>query len=897
MARFLTKYFYTLLFFLLSQVAYSSELDWPTVTKEMKPWTRWWWHGNAVDKEEIERHLLLFKKAGIGGVEITSIYGVKGQEEKSTSYLSPQYMEILKYTAQTAQSLGMGVDVPTGAGWRCGGPQTSIENADSRVLIEKFNVPFGKQFKQSFKTRPHILIAISEYGDKFDLIKDIDWLGNLSWYSPGGDWTVYAVSQKWSGARVKRPSIGGEGYSFNPYSRVSFDEMILPFKQAFSPLPAGLVRSQFHDSFEYTGNWMDTFFDEFQKRRGYDLRDHIPELNGEGSRLLKSRVKCDYRETLSDLLLENFILPWVEWSHSLGQLARNQAHGSPGNLLDIYGAVDIPETEIFRFDNHLDVLKFASSAANVLGRPLVSSESFTWQDEHFHVTLDTMKRSTDKLFAAGINHIFFHGTTYSPKDVAWPGWLFYASSQINPQNTIWKNLPAYNKYVTRCQSILQKSKPDNDVLIYWPVYDIWSNPDGLEQKLAVHNNHWITENSAGDVAATLRENGYLYDFVSDWQLKGTRVQNGTLKTPGSSYDCLVIPACQFMPLETFKVLKKLAENGARIIFHGPFQATVPGFYNWEIKRLELESYVKELGLGTLNGNTKRINVKKGQFLSDDNIPNILESCGIKSEPLATKPGVLFNRKSFPKGYYYFIANQSTTKIDEYIELAQPAESILIMDPMNGLTGLAKTIKGPSPKVYLQLAPGQSVILKTFTDKNVIDRPWKYYSKKAAPQKLEKEWNVQFISGGPQLLNSKKIKKLLSWTDWGNSKAESFAGTARYSTTFIPPAGANTCLLNLGEVAEDAVVYVNGVKVATLFCRPFTAVLNNLKLTNNQLDIEVTNLAANRIRDLDIKQVPWKIFQDINFVNIEYKNFDASQWPIKKSGLLGPVTLQPLTLKY
>jgi hypothetical protein len=57
---------------------------------------------------------------------------------------------------------------------------------------------------------------------------------------------------------------------------------------------------------------------------------------------------------------------------------------------------------------------------------------------------------------------------------------------------------------------------------------------------------------------------------------------------------------------------------------------------------------------------------------------------------------------------------------------------------------------------------------------------------------------------------------------------------------------------------------------------------------------VTSLAANRIRDLDRRKVPWRMFHDINLVNIQYKPFDASDWPIFDSGLLGPITLHALT---
>ena len=64
-----------------------------------------------------------------------------------------------------------------------------------------------------------------------------------------------------------------------------------------------------------------------------------------------------------------------------------------------------------------------------------------------------------------------------------------------------------------------------------------------------------------------------------------------------------------------------------------------------------------------------------------------------------------------------------------------------------------------------------------------------------------------------------------------------------------------------------------------------------KTRNNLLEIEVTNVLANRIRDLDRRGVVWKNFHNTNFVSIDYKPFDASQWPIIQSGLLGPVSLQ------
>jgi hypothetical protein len=71
---------------------------------------------------------------------------------------------------------------------------------------------------------------------------------------------------------------------------------------------------------------------------------------------------------------------------------------------------------------------------------------------------------------------------------------------------------------------------------------------------------------------------------------------------------------------------------------------------------------------------------------------------------------------------------------------------------------------------------------------------------------------------------------------------------------------------------------------------FKVTVDNLKQGKNLLEVEVTNVAANRIRDLDLNGINWKKFHDINFVNIDYKPFDASTWPVRDAGLPGPVTI-------
>jgi hypothetical protein len=177
----------------------------------------------------------------------------------------------------------------------------------------------------------------------------------------------------------------------------------------------GSLRAFFNDSYEVddargSADFTAALFEEFETRRGYDLRKELPALFGNDSDEKNKRVLCDYRETLSELLLDNFTVQWKKWANDHAAIVRNQAHGSPANILDLYAVVDIPEiegTEPLRF-------KMATSSGNISGKRLISAEAVTWLDEHFQSSLGEVKEALDQFMLHGVNHLVYHGTCYSP---------------------------------------------------------------------------------------------------------------------------------------------------------------------------------------------------------------------------------------------------------------------------------------------------------------------------------------------------------------------------------------------------------------------------------------------------------------------------------------------------
>src|SRR5438132_14192949 len=95
---------------------------------------RWWWFGPAVTKPELEREMRLMKEGGIGGFEIQPVYPLA--LEGNFRYLSPEFLDDLKFTGQKARELGLRMDLTLGSGWPFGGPHIRVELAAPRLRVQ-----------------------------------------------------------------------------------------------------------------------------------------------------------------------------------------------------------------------------------------------------------------------------------------------------------------------------------------------------------------------------------------------------------------------------------------------------------------------------------------------------------------------------------------------------------------------------------------------------------------------------------------------------------------------------------------------------------------------------------------------------------------------------------------
>ena len=873
---------------------------WATSAPQSRPWAYWWWMGSAVDRTNLTHELERYRDAGMGGVHIIAIYGVHGYENRFIDYLSPKWMEMLAWTVTEAFRLDLGVDMTTGSGWCFGGPHVTELEANALAVVKTYNIAAGAKLTERFNAKTtQALMAFSPGQAPIDLAAQIAPDGSVEWSPASGSAHVYAISQRPSGVKVKRAGPGGQGHMLNLIYPAAMTHYLEWFEQALDGYQGPMPRALYHDSYEYRSDWAPDFFASFAKRRGYRLQDELPALFGPASTNLAAehiaRVKCDYRETVSDVMAEETLPSWTAWAHRHGTITRNEAHGSPGNLLDLYAAADIPETEMFNKDRSKLVAKFASSAGHLTGKNLVAAETGTWLKEHFTGTLADMKYLVDDMFLSGINHVFYHGTCYSPDDAPWPGWAFYASFDMNPRNSIWHDVGALNAYETRCQAVLQTGKPDNDILLYWPIHDFWQDPAGSARMMTVHARDWLVDQPIGRAADWLWNQGYAFDFVSDRLLALATVENGRLKTPGGTYQVVVVPVAKVMPLETMRRLAKLAEQGATILFENQLPEDVPGWGQLPERRAALRQCLKALGVpGGALGAAREGKPGAGRVLVGD-LTAGLAAAKVRREAMFDQPGLMCVRRVLDAGSrYYFVANRSEDHvIKQYVPLGTEAAGALIIDPNSGRSGWARVRSSATgaAEIYLELMPGQSLLLQTSERLPPNGARFEFVKPTGSAVLLAGPWEVSFVAGGPELPAPLHATNLGSWTAVGDTNAQRFAGTGRYSVIFdAPPACRTSAWLDLGRVCHSARLRLNGEDLGTLIAPPFRVMVQGLKPAGNQLEIEVTSTSANRIRDLDRRGVKWRNFYDINLVNLDYKPFDASNWPVAEAGLIGPVTL-------
>jgi hypothetical protein len=881
---------------------------------------RWWWFGPAATKPEVTRELEQMKAAGIGGVEITNLYPLALDDPstgfKNTPFLSEEHLDVLHFAAQEARRLGLRVDMTLCSGWPFGGPHIPVTEAAGKLRVESRTVGAGETSAAApfvdAGEAPISAYLLPESASSDQLAAAVALAAPVA-----GRYTFAAAAQPrtliWfvssrTGMMVKRPSVGGAGFVLDHYDHAAIENHLHAvgdrLLSAFGDQPPYSV---FSDSLEdYGSDWTPALLDEFERRRGYDLRPHLLALVKNVGPETEA-VRHDWGRTLTELVDENFLKPMQAWAAEHHTLLRSQTYGYPPVTLYSNRLADLPEGEgkaTFNMWREFSDTRWAASAGHLFHHPVISSETWTWlHSPAFRATPLDMKAEADLHFLQGINQLIGHGWPYSPESAGEPGWRMYAAAVFNAHNPWFFAMPEVTRYLQRVSFALRQGEPANDVALLLPNDDVWASFFvGLQKRASPTSPAGFNESGSNAtvdvqldkflgkrVIAQVLDAGFNLDFIDA----------DTIDHVGIPYKVLVLPNVDRLPVATYEKILAFAQHGGIVIATGRTPATAPGLMD----AVQDSTKIKALSNKLFHGS-----VATAHFVADET--RLGAELAKHTEPdmklSPATPEVGFIHRKLSGGDLYFVANTANETKHVSAHFRASARHAEIWDALTGeVAGL------PDPgKIELDLeAYGSRLIYlsnEALSDeaKAVAPQPSRHETVKAD---LSHAWKVTFGDTGV----SKQMDSLASWSDEAQTKY--FSGRATYEKSFdlaldkvpagtrflldfgpgtrrplpSPPGEHNMSAYLDAPVREAAEVYVNGKLSGVVWHPPYRLdVTDQLHAGANEIRVVVGNTAINTLAGQP--QPDYRLLWDR--YGMLFVPQDMSDLHPLPSGILGPVTL-------
>ncbi len=494
-----------------------------------KPFVRWWWFASMVEEDNIRHQLNWVKENNFGGVEIAWVYPLNARNNsRDTSYtprqewLSPEWVEIVTFTKQYCDSIGLGCDFTFGTGWPFGDTYVPLEN------------------------------ATKNYNEKDDEHKK----------------TYYTVS--WENPR--------KGYIIDHLDKNAFLQYAEKMGNALKPALGGNRSGLFVDSWEVETRklWTNGFGEKFIETYGYDIQPFMDSIYDEKY----ADQHYDYIKLVADYVLTQFYIPFNDKCNSLGAFSRAQCSGAPVDIINAYASVDVPESEAMLYEPNFS--RIPASAAALSAKREITSETFTcaygFPKRHKNGEIDVKYRGQEKagdlkliadaLFANGVNQIIWHGMPTNTIGV--DSNRFYATVHVGAEGNLSKDLKEFNNYMAKVSSFLKKGVTYSDVAVYIPLEDAWM---GQEMDSPNPQMPWAWgEYELRNVVTPEELKGYHPLWINaDFLKKGT-LENNLLIIGDCSFSSLYIDV-NYLDIIALKTIFNLAKNNFPIcIKHIPLQA-------------------------------------------------------------------------------------------------------------------------------------------------------------------------------------------------------------------------------------------------------------------------------------------------------------------------------------
>jgi hypothetical protein len=536
---------------------------------DCRPLMRWWWFGPDVERHELARQLAAMRDAGLGGVEVAVVYPMSQCADR---YLSDTFLADLRFAAEEASRLGLRFDLTVGSGWPYGGPHITPDLAARRLHWEQREIGIDAVEIPAPISWPDDELVAAYVGT--GARPSVSWEplpivgGEIRVPEGRGPRVLLVAVSRLTGQHVKRAAAGAEGLVLDHYSAAATARHIEAVgERLLAAVSPELVGDVFCDSLEvYGSDWTPTMVEEFRARRGYDPLPLLWLLHAGGKRLgdnkpgdaSAGRFRADYYRTLTELCEENFIAPMRRWAAGHGTSFRIQAYGQPPVGLSSYRHADVPEGEGPGWKD-ISSTRWASSAAQIYGRAVVSSEIWTWvHSPSFRATPLDLKGEAHEYLLSGVNQFIGHGWPYSPRSVDGLGWIFYAAGALDDRNPWWSAAVPLNRYLQRLSWLTRQGERIADVGVYAPYRAIYA---GFESGTGRTLDLWRgTRDHIGfDLTKTVREAGFDFDLFDDEAVE--------VLDP-ARFPVVVLPYVDDLPDQTLSWLESVHHAGGHILAVG-----------------------------------------------------------------------------------------------------------------------------------------------------------------------------------------------------------------------------------------------------------------------------------------------------------------------------------------
>jgi len=882
------------------------------------------WTGSGgpwVKPEESMQHLVSSSVNVAGGKEQTIVLPVPAPKPPffGEGNLSP---EVHKMWAEFYEDVAV-LAFPTPAN------DAKIDDIDNKALY--YRAPYSSQpgVKQFFPTQENYPTpdgAVVAKGQIIDLTGKLAADGTLTWNVPEGNWTVMRFGRRNNGAITRPAPTPGLGLECDKFDTAAlrahldhFTEKLLKIIGKPDPHRTGGLKMLHMDSWEMGAqNWTLKFREEFTGRRGYDPLPFYPVYAGNivESLEISERFLWDLRQTAQELVFENHAGAIKEYGRKYGLgLSIEPYDMNPTADLELGAIADVPMCEFwsqnFGFDTGFSAAE-GTSAAHIIGQPVVPAEAFTAHLEAWRQYPGSIKNQGDWAFTAGINRLVYHtfqhqelpdnlkpGMTMGPYGVAW-----------NRGQTWWDMSDAYHAYVARCQFLLQQGRTVADIL--------YLTPEGAPHVFRAPKSAFDGEDFLPD------RKGHNFDGCPTSHLYGATVENGEIVFPsGARYKILVLPCFETMTPELLSKIKSLVGDGANVVGVPPKKS--PSLVNYPKCDEQVLSLVRELwGNDKAPQNLTARNFGKGKIwwceemvTEADNLypqykltTEVLQSLDIP-EDFVSNGSIRYTHRTMNGADIYFVANRTDGKLTTDCVFRCLNKGPELWNPLNGFVATllpsSGTTKAGQLVIPLTFEPYQSFFV-VFQDKTpvVVSSGKEFERKTDTLATLSNPWTVSFDPkwGGPEKTT---FETLTDWSKNDDPGIKYYSGTAVYEQRFDFPGVMEKnkrYLLDLGTVRNMARVTLNGKELGIVWTNPWSVDITDVvRPKENHLKIEVVNLWPNRL--IGDEQLPddgivggqWPDWVKNNakrpsdrYTFTTYKHFTKDS-PLLESGLLGPVTIQ------